>query len=190
MDEATGVKYLVVVGEVQSADQQAFENVTANFKDLLPQVAVMGVTGWTGDKMTVADDYLSASVTLTLEAAKDYQLKLTVNGEWFGSNAITITKDNNSAKFDTNGDGNGKLTTDLAGDHVFTYTYATKTLVVTYPEPEPEYALEETIEISNLTTETLTVGEATYLQLTGRNDMLDSDVQLFLNNYTGEDLGA
>ena len=54
-----------------------------------------------------------------------------------------------------------------------------------YPT-EPEYALEETVEISNLTTETLTVGEATYLQLTGRNDMLDSDVQLFLNNYTGE----
>lgn len=52
---------------------------------------------------------------------------------------------------------------------------------------EPGYALEETVEISNLTTETLTVGEATYLQLTGRNDMLDSDVQLFLNNYTGED---
>ena len=52
---------------------------------------------------------------------------------------------------------------------------------------EPEYALEETVEISNLQTETLTVGDATYLQLTGRNDMLDSDVQLFLNNYTGED---
>ena len=136
VDEATGVKYLVVVGEVQSADQQAFENVTANFKDLLPQVAVMGITGWTGDKMTVADDYLSASITLPLEATKDYEIKLTVNGEWFGSNAITITKDNNSAKFDTNGEGNGKLTTDLAGDYVFTYTYATKTLVVTYPLPE------------------------------------------------------
>jgi len=52
---------------------------------------------------------------------------------------------------------------------------------------EPEYALEETVEISNLQTETLTVGDATYLQLTGRNDMLDSDVMLFLNNYTGED---
>ena len=135
VDEATGVKYLVVVGEVQSADQQTFENVTANFKDLLPQVALMGVAGWTGDKMTVADDYLSASITLPLEATKDYEIKLTVNGEWFGSNAITITKDNNSALFDTNGDGNGKLTTDLAGDYVFTYTYATKTLVVTYPTP-------------------------------------------------------
>ena len=135
VDEAIGVKYLVVVGEVQSADQQTFENVTANFKDLLPQVALMGVTGWTGDKMTVADDYLSASITLPLEATKDYEIKLTVNGEWFGSNAIVITKDNNSALFDTNGEGNGKLTTDLAGDYVFTYTYANKTLVVTYPTP-------------------------------------------------------
>ena len=142
VDEATGVKYLIVVGDVQSADQQAFEDVNKNFKELLPQVSVMGVKSWDGDKMTVADDYLSASVTLTLEAAKDYELKLTVNGEWFGSNAITITKDNNSASFAENGDGNGKLTTDLAGDYVFTYTYATKTLVVTYPAPaEPEVKL-------------------------------------------------
>ena len=150
VDEATGVKYLVVVGDVQSADQQAFENVNKNFKELLPQVAVMGVTSWDGDKMTVADDYLTASVTLTLEAAKDYELKLTVNGEWFGSNAITITKDNNSASFAENGDGNAKLTTDLAGDYVFTYTYATKTLVVTYPAPVEEEINYETFTMSNL----------------------------------------
>ena len=138
VDEATGVKYLVIVGGIQSADQLAFENVNKNFKELLPQVAVMGVISWDGDKMTVADDYLSASVTLTLEAAKDYELKLTVNGEWFGSNAITITKDNNSALFAENGEANAKLITDLAGDYVFTYTYATKTLMVTYPEPVVE----------------------------------------------------
>lgn len=135
VDEATGVKYLVMVGDIQSADQQAFENVNKNFKELLAQVSVMGIPDWTGSKMTVADDYLSASVTLTLDAAKDYEFKLTVNGEWFGSKDITITKDNNSAAFAENGDGNGKLTTDLAGDYVFTYTYATKTLVVTYPVP-------------------------------------------------------
>lgn len=146
VDEATGVNYLIVVGEVQSADQQAFENVTANFKDLLPQVVVMGVTGWTGDKMTVADDYLSASVTLNLKAATDYELKLTVNGQWYGSNAITITKDNNSASFAENGEGNGKLTTDLAGDYVLTYTYATKTLVVTYPVPTPTYTVTVSAE--------------------------------------------
>ena len=71
-----------------------------------------------------------------------------------------------------------------------TYTFTITenvALVANFQEQAPEYALEETVEISNLTTETLTVGEATYLQLTGRNDMLDSDVMLFLNNYTGED---
>ena len=70
--------------------------------------------------------------------------------------------------------------------YTFTVT-ADIDLVANFEEAAPEYALEETVEIANLTTETLTVGEATYLQLTGRNDMLDSDVQLFLNNYTGED---
>ncbi|MBQ9751685.1 MAG: hypothetical protein IJV81_02495, partial [Paludibacteraceae bacterium] len=100
VDEAIGVKYLIKVGEVQSADQQAFNDVKVNFKDLLPQVVVQGVNNWDGtDKMTVADDYLSASVTLNLKAATDYELKLTVNGQWYGSNAITITKDKNSASF-------------------------------------------------------------------------------------------
>ena len=160
VDEATGVKYLIVVGDIQSADQLAFENVNKNFKELLPQVSVMGVTGWEGDKMTVADDYLSASVTLNLKAATDYELKLTVNGQWYGSNAITITKDKNSASFAENGEGNGKLTTDLAGDYVFTYTYATKTLVVTYPVPTPTY----TVTVSDNTGgfEPLTTGGGEY----------------------------
>ena len=178
VDEATGVKYLVVVGEVQSADQQAFEDVNKNFKELLPQVAVMGINNWDGtDKMTVADDYLTASVTLTLEAAKDYELKLTVNGEWFGSNAITITKDNNSASFAENGDGNSKLTTDLAGDYVFTYTYATKTLVVTYPAPaEPEYEVME-LTMTNLSVQAY--GEATGLWASDMDNGIE--VMLFLD---------
>ena len=153
VDEATGVKYLVVVGDVQSADQMAFENVTKNFKELLPQVAVMGVNNWDGtDKMTVADDYLSASITLSLEAAKNYELKLTVDGQWYGGKTIAITKENNSASFAENGDGNGKLTTDLAGDYVFTYTYATKTLVVTYPTPPVvKYTVTATAENGTVT---------------------------------------
>ena len=261
VDDVKGVNFIISVGEIQSADQHTTADVTKNFKEFLPQVAVMGVNNWDGtDKMTVADDYLSASITLPLVANKAYALKLTVDGNWVGGSSVNITKDKNSASFAEDTGGDGKITTDIAGDYVFTYTYATKTLVVTYPTPPvvkytvtataengtvtgageyeenteatlvatanegyefvnwtegenvvsteatytftvtknvtlvanfqeaaPEYALEETVEISNLTTETLTVGEATYLQLTGRNDMLDSDVQLFLNNYTGED---
>ena len=147
VDEATGVKYLVVVGDIQSADQITSVNVTKNFKEFLPQVAVQGVNNWDGtDKMTVSDDYQTASITLSLAANKPYELKLTVNGEWFGGKTIAITKDKNSAKFDTNGDGNGSITTDLAGDYVFTYTYETKTLTVAYPVSVTATAENGTVE--------------------------------------------
>ncbi len=52
--------------------------------------------------------------------------------------------------------------------------------------PEIEW-IEMPLEITNLTTSELPVGDVTYLQLMGRDDMNDSDVMLFLNNYTGED---
>ena len=147
VDEATGVKYLVIVGDIQSADQITSVNVTKNFKEFLPQVAVQGVNNWDGtDKMTVSDDYQTASITLSLAANKPYELKLTVNGEWFGGKTIAITKDKNSAKFDTNGDGNGSITTDLAGDYVFTYTYETKTLTVAYPVSVTATAENGTVE--------------------------------------------
>ena len=47
--------------------------------------------------------------------------------------------------------------------------------------------IEMPLEISNLTTMEMPVEGVTYLQLTGRDDMNDADVMLFLNNYTGEE---
>ena len=137
VDEATGVKYLVVVGDVQSADQQAFENINKNFKELLPQVSVMGVTSWDGDKMTVADDYKSAAITLSL-VAKTYDWKLTIDGNWIGGKTFNITRANNSAVVNGDTGENGKLTADVAGDYLFTWTYADSTLVVTYPVIEDD----------------------------------------------------
>ena len=43
------------------------------------------------------------------------------------------------------------------------------------------------LEISNLTTEEMTVEGQTYLLLMGSNDMWMAEVTIFLNNYTGED---
>ena len=137
VDEATGVKYLVVVGDVQSADQQAFEDVNKDFKELLPQVSVMGVTSWDGDKMTVADDYKSAAITLSL-VAKTYDWKLTIDGNWIGGKTFNITRANNSAVVNGDTGENGKLTADVAGDYLFTWTYADSTLVVTYPVIEDD----------------------------------------------------
>lgn len=44
-----------------------------------------------------------------------------------------------------------------------------------------------TIEVANLTTSELQVGNQTYLQLMGRDDNADADVNLWLEGYTGED---
>ena len=155
VDDVKGVNFIISVGDIQSADQHTTADVTKNFKEFLPQVAVMGVNNWDGtDKMTVADDYLSASITLALAENKAYALKLTVDGNWVGGSSVNITKDKNSASFAEDTGGDGKITTDLAGDYVFTYTYATKTLVVTYPTPaEPEY------EITPITMTNLSVSE-------------------------------
>ena len=231
---------------------------------VIPDVIIAGdMNSWnqTKDKFTMSADSLTATFKATL-AVKNYGFKMIVGGAWL-SDGKTITRAANSTKFTgANSSTNSTLKADIAGEYLFTWEYATKTLTVTYPalpvkytvtatvnpaetgtvegagtyeegktatltatpaegyefvnwtvgeevvstenpykftvtadvalvanfeEAAPEYALEEIVEIANLTTETLTVGEATYLQLTGRNDMLDSDVQLFLNNYTGED---
>lgn len=143
VDEAKGVKYLLKIGNIQTSDQTTSENVIADFKDLMPEVYVKGVTGWTGDghKMTIADDCASASVTITLAANLTADLKLIIGGAWMGDTKNAITKDNNSSVFDTNGQ-NGSIKTDIAGDYIFTYTYADKTLTVTYPTEEIEVAVD------------------------------------------------
>ncbi|MBQ8387059.1 MAG: hypothetical protein IJX48_06400 [Paludibacteraceae bacterium] len=146
VDETKGVNFIITVGDIQSADQHTTTDVTKNFKEFLPQVVVMGVNNWDGtDKMTVSDDYLSASITFSLDANKAYQLKLTVDGLWVGGDDVNITKDKNSALFAEDTGGDGKITTDLAGDYVFTYTYATKTLVVTYPTPTYDVTTTATV---------------------------------------------
>ena len=53
-------------------------------------------------------------------------------------------------------------------------------------EPEIEW-MEMDLEITNLVTEVMEVGDKKYLQLNGRNDMEDADVTLFLNDYADAD---
>ena len=184
VDEATGVEYTIKVGEIEGAAQQTSVDVTADFKQLLPQVAVMGVNNWDGtDKMTVADDYLSASITLALAENKAYALKLTVDANWVGGSNVNITKDNNSALFAEDTGGDGKITTDLAGDYVFTYTYATKTLVVTYPVVEPVEPEEPTYEIYEQAITNLVIDFDNMLLIGGPSEEFLVTVTLGLGEY-------
>ena len=81
------------------------------------------------------------------------------------------------------------------GDNTFTFTATANdaeggiyniSVTGAIPAAEIEW-ISMPLEISNLTTMEMPVGDVTYLQLMGRNDMEDADVMLFLNNYTGEE---
>ena len=118
--------------------------------EIIPTIAIAGdMNGWntTANEFVMAEDKLTATLALTLEA-KDYGFKMIIAGGWT-SDAATITRENNSATFVNNGD-NSTLVADVAGEYTFTWTYATNTLTVTYPVvSEPEYEVYE-VEIKDL----------------------------------------
>ena len=164
------------------ATKTAGSDIVVNYEYVL-----MGVKGdWTtGIAMTANPDNANEYVLLQQEILEGDAVKVVTLTDGTAT-AYCGNVDEWSVAHEFDADGNIVL---APGKYDFYYKVAEDLIYIggeAYPT-EPEYALEETVEISNLTTETLTVGEATYLQLTGRNDMLDSDVQLFLNNYTGED---
>ena len=140
VDDITGVTYTIKVGDVISEEKTTFTNVTADFKDLMKQAILRGsMNGWgEKDKMTIADDYLTASIVLPLDKGS-YSWKMFVGVDWLGGGKA-VTRENNTYALGEGADCT--LNADVTGDYTFTWTYATKTLVVTYPEsgeiPEPE----------------------------------------------------
>ena len=131
VDDFSGVKYTIKVGDVVSEEQTTSTNVTADFKTLMKQAFLKGSMNDWGDKgkMTIADDYLTASIVLSLNAGS-YEWKMYVGVDWLGGGK-TVTRENNTHKL-TDGD-NCNLTADIKGNYTFTWTYATNTLTVTYP---------------------------------------------------------
>lgn len=131
VDDFSGVKYTIKVGDVVSEEQTTSTNVTADFKTLMKQAFLKGSMNDWGDKgkMTIADDYLTASIVLSLNAGS-YEWKMYVGVDWLGGGK-TVTRENNTHTL-TDGD-NCKLTADIKGNYTFTWTYATNTLTVTYP---------------------------------------------------------
>ena len=152
VDVDLGVNYKINLKAVNenewaSGDLHTTANVTHDASIFgFPEIVVLGVNGDWGSTNTLTEqsvDYLTVSKTITVTEAKDHDLKCHVgSGQYYGSSAVNITRANPSSnKFDKDyGNGNGKFTADIAGDYVFTWTYKTGTLTVTYPElPTPEY---------------------------------------------------
>ena len=112
-------------------------NATAELEEaavVLPTVGVKGAwDGW-ATTTTLTGDNTSAAATVNIATAGVYEFGLDVDGNFQASGA-TIDKANNSTVVTTNA-GNMKLTANVLGEYTFTWTYETKTLVVTYPAGE------------------------------------------------------
>ena len=118
--------------------------------EVIPTVAIAGdMNGWSTDAnlLTLAADKLTATATINLAEAKDYGFKVVLGGNWL-SDGGAVTREASSLVFTgANAEANTTLTADVAGDYTFTWTYATSTLVVTYPAlaPDPEQPGDTTV---------------------------------------------
>lgn len=102
---------------------------------VLPNIILHGnFTGnWADtEAFTPAADSATASLTLALYAGT-FEFGFKFDGTW-KANGANLTREANTANLST-GSGNMHITADVPGNYVFTYTYETEGLVVTYPEP-------------------------------------------------------
>lgn len=109
---------------------------------VLPEVTLQGIPDWDNPSLLVAaTDKLSASVTVSLNANWGYELKIICGGTWLGKDAnpkYELKREVTSVSGLTYTGDNMKLLTDKAGEYTFTWTYATRTLTVTYPDLDHE----------------------------------------------------
>ena len=100
-----------------------------------PVVSIAGsMNSWnaSADVMVLAEDKATASLTLNLEA-QTYEFKVVINGGDWRSNAHEFTRENATAADMSGNLDNMHLVADVAGDYIFTWTFATNTLVITFP---------------------------------------------------------
>lgn len=102
--------------------------------DLDPTVAMKG--GWdewaNEVAFTLSDDKLTATGTMTLEP-NDYEFKMILNGSDWRGNGYTYHRGYTGAEnINTNGN-NMVLVADIAGQYVFTWTFATNAISIAFP---------------------------------------------------------
>lgn len=111
--------------------------------DVLPVITLHGnFTGndWKDtEAFTPAANKETASLKLSLNYAT-YGFGVKKDGTWV-SNGSTFTRENNSFVI-TSGNGDLSLVSDASGEYTFTWTYATNTLTITFPEKGDEPAPE------------------------------------------------
>jgi hypothetical protein len=132
--------YTITITFNEETTDVAAEAVKTGDAQVDPVVSIAGsMNSWnaSADLMTLAEDKQTASLTLNL-AAQTYEFKVVLNGGDWRSNAQEFTRENATAAEMTGNLDNMHLVADVAGEYVFTWTFATNTLVITYPNAGPE----------------------------------------------------
>ena len=159
--------------------------VVAEFKGavvVLPNIILHGnFTGTWADTeaFTPASDSLTASLTLALTAGT-FEFGFKFDGAW-KANGANFTREANTANLST-GEGNMNITADVPGNYIFTYTYETQGVVVTYPEPiivpdTVKIVVKEDLEWTDA------VAKAGWWQIVGENEGYSFSLS---NSYTTE----
>lgn len=138
-------KYISQKGSWDYADVQesnrtwsANDVVTAWKDPLATNVHLVGnmFANWdkTPDKefRKATKDATTASIVVTLEANKDYELKVRRGDDWTSCTS-KITNTVSNLQFSTSNNDNCKMKTTVAGDYTFTWTISSSKLTVTYP---------------------------------------------------------
>ena len=85
------------------------------------------------DAFTLSEDKKTATLKLTLNKGNyEFGMRIGSDDNWT-SNGVAFTRENKSAEV-VKGSGNLTLAADTKGDYTFTWTYATNTLAIDFPE--------------------------------------------------------
>ena len=108
-------------------------NVTSSSVTVLGVILKGGFNGWDNSDV-FTDNGETATLARNINAGT-YEFKITIDGDW-RSNNTTIKRADSGTEYDFSGNpsNNAKLEADITGDYTFTWTYATNTLTVTYPD--------------------------------------------------------
>jgi len=102
---------------------------------VIPTVAMHGnfLGSWADtENFTIAEGDATASLTLHIAAGNyEFGMRIGGSGNWT-SNGVAFTRENSAAEV-VAGQGNLTLAADIEGDYIFTWTFETNTLTITFP---------------------------------------------------------
>lgn len=130
------------------AGNETYKAATVTYELTVNHVPVVKLAGsfndWTGALLTPNEDYTEASVKVNFAADSWPLFKMIVDEAWLGlpmdgENNYLFHRDWNAVAISDAGE-NIQLKADFEGEYTFTWTYATNTLTITFPDmPESEY---------------------------------------------------